>query len=64
MISRRAFPLILALTGCACAAFTLALMAGSANVAPAEVWTALTGGDAGARGEIVLNLRLPRALAA
>ena len=60
----RLLPLIFVLGGGACAAFALALMAGSASVAPSEVLTALTGGDAGARGEIVLNLRLPRALAA
>ena len=52
------------LSGAVCAAAVLALLAGSAAVTPAEVWTALTGGDAGARGDIVLNLRLPRALAA
>ena len=63
-MQRRALPLTCVLAGCAVAAFALALMAGSASVAPAEVWTALTGGDAGARGDIVLNLRLPRALAA
>ncbi len=64
MMPRHTWLLTVALAAGAAAALVLALMAGSANVSPAEVWTALTGGDAGARGDIVLNLRLPRALAA
>ena len=64
MMRRRALPLIVLLCAGAGAALVLALMAGSAAVTPHEVWTAVTGGDAGARGDIVLNLRLPRALAA
>ena len=60
----RTVPLFGLLIAGASAAAVLALMAGSAAVTPQEVWTALTGGDAGARGDIVLNLRLPRALAA
>ena len=64
MIRWRALPLLLTLFVAASAAFALALMVGSAAVTPADVWTALTGGDVGTRGEIVLGLRLPRALAA
>jgi len=44
------------------ASFGLALMVGSYQVAPAEVFAALLGQEGGA-GDIVLQLRLPRALA-
>ncbi len=42
----------------------LALLSGSAHVSLHETWRALAGADAGSAGDIVLNLRLPRALAA
>lgn len=59
---RRAFLIILGLCLLAVASFGLALMVGSFKVAPAEVWAALLGQQGGA-GEIVVQLRLPRALA-
>ncbi len=45
-------------------AFVLALALGSVPVAPADLWTLLTGGDAGTAGTVVTALRLPRAVAA
>jgi len=72
---RRALILLLALTALACCAMAWALLAGSARIAPGEVWAALAGGTgldpattgaahATSGAEIVLKLRLPRALAA
>lgn len=58
----RAFLILTALALLALASIVLALMVGSFRVAPAAVLTALLGGD-GSGGEIVLQLRLPRALA-
>jgi iron complex transport system permease protein len=40
----------------------LALLAGPSALAPAEVWAALTGTGSGAAADIVLRVRLPRAL--
>ena len=48
----------------ACAGFLLALAAGSQGVEPAAAWQALTDGTGGLEREVILNLRLPRALAA
>ncbi|KAB2923915.1 MAG: iron ABC transporter permease [Dechloromonas sp.] len=63
MPSRRRAALILAcLTVLAVASIVLALMVGSYRVAPADVLAALFGGEAGG-AEVVLQLRLPRALA-
>jgi iron complex transport system permease protein len=59
---RRAFLIIASLTLLALASIALALMVGSYRVAPAEVLAALLG-DGGGSGDIVLQLRLPRALA-
>lgn len=59
---RRAFLILTALALLALASIVLALMVGSFRVAPAAVLGALLGGD-GSGGEIVLQLRLPRALA-
>lgn len=60
----RAFPVFATLCIAACLAFALALVAGSVSVPWGGLWIALTGGDAGMHGDIVVNLRLPRALAA
>lgn len=63
MPTRQRAALILA---CLCllavASFGLALTVGSFKVTPAEVWAALLGQEGGA-GDIVLQLRLPRAIA-
>jgi len=48
----------------ACAGFLLALAAGSQGIEPARAWQALTDGAGGLEREVILNLRLPRALAA
>jgi iron complex transport system permease protein len=48
----------------ACAGFLLALAAGSQGVEPTVAWQALTEGAGGLEREVILNLRLPRALAA
>ncbi len=45
-------------------ALALALLTGSVSVSLHQAWQALTATDAGSAGDIVLNLRLPRALAA
>ena len=63
MPSRRRAALILAaLIVLAVASLGLALLAGSYQVAPAEVLAALIGSEAGA-GQVVIQLRLPRAVA-
>ena len=59
---QRAILILLSLSLLAVASFGLALMVGSYQVAPAEVFAALLGQEGGA-GDIVLQLRLPRALA-
>ena len=59
---QRAILILLSLSLLAVASFGLALMVGSYQVAPAEVLAALLG-QAGGAGDIVLQLRLPRALA-
>ena len=59
---RRAFLILASLCLLALASFGLALMVGSFKVAPAEVLAALLGQEGGA-GDIVLQLRLPRAIA-
>ncbi len=61
---RRALLVTALLLLLALASGVLALLVGSYAVAPAEVWAALTGGPGGHGGEVVLSLRLPRALAA
>jgi iron complex transport system permease protein len=60
--SRRALLVLSVLSLLALASIGLALMVGSYRVAPAEVLAALLGGDGGG-GDVVLQLRLPRALA-
>ncbi|HEX6733875.1 MAG TPA: iron ABC transporter permease, partial [Azonexus sp.] len=63
MPSRRRAALILAsLAVLALVSIGLALLVGSYRVAPAEVLAALLGGAEGG-AEVVLQLRLPRALA-
>jgi iron complex transport system permease protein len=59
---QRAILILVSLSLLAVASFGLALMVGSYQVAPAEVFAALLGQEGGA-GDIVLQLRLPRALA-
>lgn len=59
---QRAFLILASLFLLALVSIGLALMVGSYRVAPAEVLTALLGGKAGG-AEVVLQLRLPRALA-
>ena len=59
---RRAFLILASLCLLALASFALALMAGSLQVAPAEILAALAGRGDGA-GDVVVQLRLPRALA-
>lgn len=59
---RRAFLILISLCLLAVASFSVALMAGSYRIGVGEVLAALFG-NAGAGGDIVLQLRLPRALA-
>src|SRR5574343_1545806 len=59
---RRAFLILLGLSLLALLSIGLALMAGSLKVPPGEVLAALLGREGGS-GDIVLQLRLPRALA-
>ncbi len=60
----RALLILAALAGLAVLSLLLALMVGSIRVAPAEVFSTLFGGGGeGMAGEVVRNLRLPRALA-
>lgn len=64
MPSRRRARLILALlAACAAASVVLALMTGSVAVPFSEVISSLSGENAGVFGEVVRDLRLPRALA-
>lgn len=60
---RRALLILAALAGLAVVSLALALVAGSVKVGFADVVAALLGRDDGVAGEIVRNLRLPRALA-
>lgn len=60
--SRRAFLILASLCLLVLASFGLALTVGSYKVSPAEVLAALLGQEGGA-GDVVLQLRLPRALA-
>lgn len=59
---QRAFLILASLSLLALVSIALALMVGSYRVAPADVLASLLGGDAGG-AEVVLQLRLPRALA-
>jgi iron complex transport system permease protein len=54
----------LALGALALAALALALATGTHGLAPSQLWTAIAGGDDGFAAEVILRLRLPRALAA
>lgn len=56
--------LLPALALLALASIAFSLLAGSVDVAPAEVWRALTGAGDDTGGRIVRELRLPRALSA
>jgi len=59
---QRAFLILAGLAGLALASFTLALTVGSFNVAAGDVLSSLFG-QTGGPGDVVLQLRLPRALA-
>lgn len=59
----RPVPLLLALLAAACLAVLLALATGTQGIEPARTWAALTSGS-GIEREVVLTLRLPRAVAA
>ncbi|MCX7167562.1 MAG: iron ABC transporter permease [Rhodocyclales bacterium] len=61
---RRALLIVVLLLALAAASLLAALMAGSLAVAPGEVIRALLGSAQGVGAEVVINLRLPRALAA
>lgn len=63
MSHRRHLAVLLILLLCAAAGLMTALVMGSLPVRPADVWAALTGGS-GAMADVVLQLRLPRALGA
>ncbi|MBY0339787.1 MAG: iron ABC transporter permease [Rhodocyclaceae bacterium] len=63
MTHRRHLAVLLVLLLCAAAGLMTALVMGSLPVRPADVWAALTGGS-GAMADVVLQLRLPRALGA
>jgi iron complex transport system permease protein len=54
----------LALAAFALGALALALATGTHGFAPSQIWTALAGGDDGFAAEVIVKLRLPRALAA
>ncbi|SBT05417.1 Transport system permease protein [Candidatus Accumulibacter aalborgensis] len=59
---RRALLILAALAGLALGCIALALMVGSMPISPVEVLSALIDQGAGVAGEVVRNLRLPRAL--
>ena len=61
---RRAFLVLVALAVLAALSLVVALAAGSLAVSPAELLAICIGADAGLAGEVVRNLRLPRALGA
>lgn len=63
MTHRRHLVVLLVLLLCATAGLMTALVMGSLSVRLADVWAALTGGS-GAMADVVLQLRLPRALGA
>ena len=60
---RRAALILVLLALLVLLSIVLALLVGSLQVTPAELWAAVTGSASGS-GELVLELRLPRALAA
>jgi len=60
----RPLPLLLLLAALALATFIGALSLGGANIAPGELWRILSGNGDGIAAQVVLELRLPRALAA
>ena len=64
MAPARAVCLLVVLSVGVAGALALALLSGSVSVSLHQAWQALTAADAGSAGDIVLNLRLPRALAA
>ncbi|MBK7354899.1 MAG: iron ABC transporter permease [Propionivibrio sp.] len=60
---RRALLILAALAGLALLSITLALMVGTIQVSPIEVFSTLGSSGGGMAGDVVRNLRLPRALA-
>ncbi len=61
---RRALLVIAVLLAAGLLSLAGALLVGSYSIAPGEVWARLTGAGGGTGSDIVLGLRLPRALAA
>ncbi len=59
-----ALPAFAAAATAALAAFAIALAHGSESISLLRLWRILTGGEGGLHAEIVLGLRMPRALAA
>lgn len=61
----KALPLLITLSVVTCLSLFTALMVGSINLSPTELWSILINGSySGVSHDIVLQLRLPRALAA
>jgi len=60
----RPLPLLLLLTALALLGLFGALSLGGANIGPGELWQILSGNGDGIAAQVVLELRLPRALAA
>lgn len=63
-LHRRTVAVSVALASLTAALFVLALLLGAAGLTPAEVWSAFTGTASRSVRFVVLELRLPRALAA
>ena len=59
----RALLILLLLAATLLASMVASLVVGSLQLNPLDVWRALFGEEAGLAGEVVRNLRLPRALA-
>lgn len=60
----RPLPLLILLTVATVAALLGAVISGSAQISMSDLWSLLQGRDIGINGHIVMELRLPRALAA
>lgn len=55
---------LLVMAGCSLLAVGVAIGVGSVTVTPGEIWAVLTGADTGLNHTLLMELRLPRALAA
>ena len=60
---RRALAILALLTGAALGSVLLALAVGSIHIPVGDVFASLFGGESSLSGDVVTNLRLPRALA-